>query len=514
MLNKTLAAILIGLTAFLITPKAMASDIPVLTWEKGKEHNLVIGGNNKDVKDWKIELISGDQATATFSPSRFDKKGYIVYSVQVPDSFVNGVYTVQLSSKSMPPKVIAGVRIVSISAYNLIQIPVKLFTILLALVFLITTLSIIRMKKYERIEYLRSKPADRIPGVFNLFYRFRYKAVDEINKSLFKFQLIREGELLHEISPILWSIVPIAALFLGGFVGVNGTVMSGVNLIPVALYFITAVIGVIDPFSGLMAGVGFAITQCVGGNVTSVRSIMSLLAVGIGWVVPGILSSLYQELLRKDDYPKLLKKLVPDLAAGAVGGLIFLVSELLTNSFADHRGPISVNNLALPALLAVIIVARINLQRFLVKDLHQKGVNYQIRVLVLPRVLSPRTIAIAALYFIGTAYVWTESWKFAGITAFLLSFPLSLLMVRFDSPVIKRFTVAKRHILLESLFVCFIAYVAFYYIQGLPLEVTQKGKLFILYAAVILFIHGLYSSIFDTSSRAEQNQDISEMEMA
>jgi len=513
MLNKTLTAILIGLTAFFVTPKAMASDIPVLTWEKGKEHNIVVGGNNANVKDWTIQLISGNQATATFSPSRFDKKGYIVYSVQVPDEFVNGVYTVQLSGKNMTPKIIAGVRIVTISAYNLIQIPIKLFIILLTLVFLISTLSIIRMKKYERIEYLRSKPAEKIPGIFNLFYKFRYKAVDEINKSLFKFQLIREGELLHEISPILWSLVPIFALALGGFVGVNGTLMSGVNLIPVALYFLTAVIGVVDPFSGLMAGVGFAITQCIGGNVTSVRSIMSLLAVGIGWVVPGILSSLYQELLRKDDYPKWAKRVVPDLAAGGVGGLIFLVSELLTNSFADHRGPISVNNLSLPALLAIIIVARINLQRFLVKDLHQKGVNYQIRVLVLPRVLSPRTIAIASLYFIGTAYVWTESWKFAGITAFLLSFPLSLLMIRFDSPVIKRLASAKRHILLESLIICFIAYLAFYYVQGLPLDVTQKGKLLILYTAGILFVHGLYSSIFDTSTRAEQFEEISELEL-
>jgi len=38
-------------------PVASAADIPVLTWEKGKEHNIVLGGNGI-VRDWNIQLNS------------------------------------------------------------------------------------------------------------------------------------------------------------------------------------------------------------------------------------------------------------------------------------------------------------------------------------------------------------------------------------------------------------------------------------------------------------------------
>jgi hypothetical protein len=241
---------------------------------------------------------------------------------------------------------------------------------------------------------------------------------------------------------------------------------------------------------------------------------MSLLAVGIGWVAPGILSSLYQDILRKDRYFKLARLIVPDVIASIVGGFVFLVAELLTNSFANHIGVISVNSLLIPLGLSVAILGRIHLYRYLVRDLHQTGENYQIRIMILPRVLSPRTILFASAYFAGTTYVWTESLQFAGITAFLLAFPLSLLMVRFESPVIKSLAKRDRHILLETLAVCTIATIAFFYVQSLPLEVTAKGKLLILYASVILFIHGFYSSIFDTSSRSNDVvKDLRESEM-
>jgi hypothetical protein len=155
-------------------------------------------------------------------------------------------------------------------------------------------------------------------------------------------------------------------------------------------------------------------------------------------------------------------------------------------------------------LLSVVIFARINLYRYLVKDLHQTGENYQIRILVLPRVLSPRTITFAAIYLAGTAYVWTQSLQFAVVASLLLSTPLALLMVRFDSPVIKAFKDAERYIVIEMIVIDTVSLVSFFYVQSLPLEVTAKGKLLILTTAVILFIHGFFCSVFDSSSRANQ----------
>ena len=502
MLNKLLAGLLIAFTTLSMAP-AHAEDIPVLTWEKGKEHNIVLGGNSQ-VKNWKIQLTSTTGETLDFKQSKLDPKGYVVFSVQIPDTYESGVYTVVTTGVDVPKKIVAGVKIVALSDYNLIQIPTKLILILLTLIFLVSTLSIMRMQKYERIEYLRAKPVEKLPGIFNLFARFRLAAVEELHKSLFKFQLVREGELLHKLSPITWATLPFATALLGGYIGLNGELILGVSLIPFALYALAAIIGVIDPFSGFTAAIGFAFAQSISGNVTSVRSVMSLVAVGIGWVAPGILSSLYQDVLNKDNYFHIAKKIVPDVVASVIGGLIFLVAQLLTNSFVDQVAPITVSTYLIPMILSVVIFTRINLYRYLVKDLHQTGENYQIRILVLPRVLSPRTITFAGLYLAGTVYVWTESLQFAVISSLLLSTPLALLMVRFDTPVIKAFKDAQRYILVEMVVIATVSFISFFYIQSLPLEVTAKGKLFILSTAIILFIHGFFSSVFDTSSRSEQ----------
>jgi len=502
MLNKLFAGLLIAFTTLSMAP-AHAEDIPVLTWEKGKEHNIVLGGNSQ-VKNWKIQLTSTTGETLDFKQSKLDPKGYVVFSVQIPDTYESGVYTVVTTGVDVPKKIVAGVKIVALSDYNLIQIPTKLILILLTLIFLVSTLSIMRMQKYERIEYLRAKPTEKLPGIFNLFAKFRMGAIAELHKSLFKFQLVREGELIHKLSPITWATLPFATALLGGYIGLNGELILGVSLIPFALYALAAIIGVIDPFSGFTAAIGFAFAQSISGNVTSVRSVMSLVAVGIGWVAPGILSSLYQDILNKDNYFHFAKKIVPDVVASVIGGLIFLVAQLLTNSFVDQVASIAVSTYLIPMILSAVIFARINLYRYLVKDLHQTGENYQIRILVLPRVLSPRTITFAGLYLAGTVYVWTESLQFAVISSLLLSTPLALLMVRFDTPVIKAFKDAQRYILVEMVVIATVSFISFFYIQSLPLEVTAKGKLLILSTAIILFIHGFFSSVFDTSSRSEQ----------
>ncbi len=488
-------------------PVASAADIPVLTWEKGKEHNIVLGGNGI-VKDWKIQLKAQGRAPLDFTKSRVDARGFVVFSVNIPDSYESGIYSVETNSTQEAGKVVAGVRIVEISDYNLIQIPTKLFIILFTLIILISTLSILRMQKYEKIEYLRAKLAQAPTGPIGFLYRFRNSSIEEIHRSIFKFQLIREGELLHKFSPAAWAVVPWVALAIGALVSANERLIQGVQLTPVLFYAGIAVIGLLDPFSGFMAGVGFAFIHCVTGNVSSVRGVMSLVAIGVGWFAPGLISSLYSDALNKDSYSLFLKRFVPDVLASAIGGLVFFSAQLLTNSFADHQGPISGSGYLIPAIFSVVVFARIQGEKWLNKDLHQTGQNYQIRVLVLPRVISPRTIVFAAMYFAAAIYVWTESWTFALQIAATLAIPMALLMVRFEHPVVPFLKKLERHIFVEVSALVAIAYSAFHYIQSLPLEVTQKGRMFVGYTAVLLLIHGLYSSIYDSSHREKENREL------
>lgn len=491
----------------LSVPVASAADIPVLTWEKGKEHNIVLGGNGI-VKDWKIQLNAEGATPLDLTKSRVDARGFVVFSVNIPDTYPSGIYTVTTNSTQEGSKVVAGVRIVEMSDYNLIQIPTKLFLILITLIVLISTLSILRMQKYEKIEYLRAKLAEAPKGPIGFLYRFRDSSIEEIHRSIFKFQLIREGELLHKFSPIAWAVVPWLALGMGALVSAQERLIQGVQLTPVLAYAVIAVIGLLDPFSGFMAGVGFAVIHCVTGNVSSVSGVMSLVAISVGWFAPGLISSLYADALNKDSYSLFLKEFLPDLLASALGGLVFFSAQLLTNSFADHQGPITASGYLIPAIFSGLVFARIQGEKWLNKDLHQTGQNYQIRVLVLPRIISPRTILLSALYFASAIYVWTESWVFAFEIAAILAVPMALLMVRFENPVVPFLKKFERHIFAEVTIIVAIANSVFNYIQSLPLEVTQKGRMFVGYTAVLLLIHGFYSSIYDSSHREKERQEL------
>ena len=509
-MNKLLATLVAGVALLLSAPVASAADIPVLTWEKGKEHNIVLGGNGI-VNNWKIQLESLDNSPLVFKKSRVDDRGFVVYSVNIPDSFPSGIFNVVTTNAQEDGKVVAGVRIVEMSDYNLIQIPTKLFIILFTLIILVSTLSMLRMQKYEKIEYLRAKLAQAPRGPAGFLYRFRDSSIEEIHRSIFKFQLIREGELLHKFSPIAWAVVPWIALGLGALVSANERLIQGVQLMPVLIYAGIAVIGLLDPFSGFMAGVGFAVVHCLTGDVSSVRGVMSLVAIAAGWFAPGLISSLYSDALNKDSYPMIIKRFLPDVLASAIGGLVFFSAQLLTNSFADHPVPITASGYLLPALFSCLVFARIQGEKWLNKDLHQTGKNYQVRVLVLPRVVSPRTIVFSAAYFAAAIYVWTESWDFALKTAAILVVPMLLLMVRFENPVIPVLRKLQRHIFVEVTIILALAYLVFNYIQSLPIEVTQKGRMFVSYTAVLLLIHGFYSSIFDSSHREKESR---EMELA
>jgi hypothetical protein len=364
------------------------------------------------------------------------------------------------------------------------------------------------MQKYERIEYLRGKLAAAPGGPVGFLYRFRESSIEEIHRSIFKFQLIREGELLHKFSPAAWAVLPWVALGLGALVSANERLIQGVQLTPVLFYAGIAVIGLLDPFSGFMAGVGFAVVHCVTGDVSTVRAAMSLVAISVGWFAPGLISSLYSDALNKDSYPLFVKRFLPDLLASAIGGLVFFSAQLLTNSFADHPVPISASGYLVPAIFSFIVFARIQAEKWLNKDLHQTGENYQIRVLQLPRVISPRTILLAAGYFAAAIYVWTESWDYALKTALILAVPMLILMVRFENPVVPFLRKLDRHIFVETTVLLVIAFILFNYIQSLPIEVTQKGRMFISYTVVLLLIHGFYSSVCDSSNREKEKREL------
>jgi hypothetical protein len=288
---------------------------------------------------------------------------------------------------------------------------------------------------------------------------------------------------------------------LGAYIGVSTNSTQGIPGISLALFFIAALVGVLDPYSGFTAVVGFSFLQTLQGNISSVRAITALIAIAAAWIAPGVISSLYRDMLDKEEFPSWIQKQMPSVVSAAFGGAIFYSMHLLLSSLLDRVGPITNSRIDLSLLLALAILVKSQYEKSVNTKLLLTGSNVEVKSIHLARVISPVATTFLFLFFSSVAYSWTESSLFAVIAAVLLTTPMLLLQVRFATPVIPFLARIKRGILTEGLVNTAIAVIAFTSIQILPFEVIQKGKLFIAAATIPLIIHAIFSSLYDTQER-------------
>jgi hypothetical protein len=231
------------------------------------------------------------------------------------------------------------------------------------------------------------------------------------------------------------------------------------------------------------------------------RAVGALMAIALAWLAPGLIASIYREMIAKDSLPKALSRTLPTIFASFFGAAIFFSSELLLSSLLDRTGPIVNSRIDLPIAVGVAVFLKSRLEILIDRRSLLSDANLEVKSIRLSRIISPRAMAILALFFAGVSYVWTESLVFSAVTAVVFTIPLLLLQVRFASPVVRALSRVPRNILVESTIVSAISFAIFTYIQSTPFEVIQKGKLIILGAAVPLVLHALFSSLSDTRDR-------------
>ena len=501
MLNKFTALCVAVFSLFVAIPASTAaSDIPLLSWERGKEQNIVLGGYTTQ-SSWNIQLVAEGQEPLEFSKSTANQDGYFVYSIFLPSDFPTGAYRVESVGITGEVTVVAGVQIVDLMYFDIIRVPYQLLFLLTVLIFLISSLSTLRLRRYEQMSYLQSKSEVHLNPAIASFYRLRHSSVDGVQRSLFKHVIKKEGELLHKVSPSLWALVPVATFIFGSYIGIAAGSQLGIPSIPVLLFVIAAIIGVMDPYSGFTAALGFSILQTMQGQISSMRAVGALMAIALAWVAPGLISSIYREMIVKDNLPKAIQRSLPTIFSVFFAGAIFFTAELLLASLLDRAGPIVNSRFDLPIAVGIFVLVKQRLEVYVDRRSLLSSSKIEVKSIRLSRIISPRAVAILVLFFAGVMYVWTESVLFSVITAVVFVIPLILLQVRFASPVVEFLGKMPRNILIESTIVSAISFAIFIYIQSTPFEVIQKGKLIILGAALPLLIHAVFSSLSDTRDR-------------
>ena len=82
---------------FLISPAANAAttvNVPLLTWEAGKQQVVVLGGPGSNGA-WKMQFEGENIDPLAFKQTRKDGKGAYLYTLDLPKDLTPGAYVVQ-----------------------------------------------------------------------------------------------------------------------------------------------------------------------------------------------------------------------------------------------------------------------------------------------------------------------------------------------------------------------------------------------------------------------------------
>jgi len=498
----------------IITPSfAAAVDIPLLTWERGRVQEVVLGGGAVE-NNWVVTLEGAGISTQTFSRSKPNGSGYIVYSLSLPEDFPLGGYIINAVGTGAPITKVAAVSIVPMTTYAVTQVPTDLAWIIAMIVFLSATISAFRARKYATLTFESTQLSPTGLDVYDITnakskiamnfkpYALRIKAISELRPSLVRFLLLRNGELAHRLSPALYGILPLVGI-IGAFVAsVEVNKANSLAATGLAAFLAIALLGIFDAFSGLIATAAFWIIQLFVGNVSSFRDLMVMFALGICWVAPGLFTTIYREAAARD-FKKPISYFTGLLEAALVGGLIFYFGQKVINSFLVNISAARTIKVLDIAIIAAAIIIRALAEDASAKKLDgaQAHLEHQPESIFVARVSSPETAVALSITFFSFSYLWTASFAKSLIFAALFAAPYYLLFIAIPQAGLAFLAKAPRNIFAEALIAGGVTLVIYNQISSLPMLSTQKSQVFLICAGIPGLLHALYSAMCDSAER-------------
>ena len=516
--NRFLAVLLAAIFSFGAIPNATAADIPSLTWERGKEQNIVLGGNSIPAS-WTIQMSDGKESNSlTFVRSNPNAEGYLVYSVSIPAKYPLGYYAVKVyGAGSTAGSLVAGINIIEMRTYSITQIPNDLRNIILWLALVITSFSTMRSKKYAKHSYRREADlvetnglvADkRFPKLLYQAYKLRQSVFAENKSSLFKYLLKRDGTLSHRIDPRLWTVMPGIGVIVGLISGF--ATKSNAPIIPVYFLAALALVGLLDSYSGFFAAFGFATAQIMLGQATSLRSFLILLTLGLSWSGCVLFGELLFSMSKRDFKGiKLIGKEERTNEAvifptALFSGSLFYYLQFLAHSLSAKPFTNNLEVIGISVLIGVSFILRNlfskNLEAKLDKnvDTEFKVEEFEIQALV-----NPTGVFVVGIYFTLIIYVWTLNWGVAVIPGLIMTAPFAALLVRLEKPEFRVLTKWKRNIYFEAILVALISFGLHWLVSKSPNEVIHKSEILLAVGFIPTLFHAALSSLYDVTGNRE-----------
>ena len=514
MTKRLLSSLLTTFFLFSFTPLAQAVDIPLLTWERGKEQNVVVGGvSPKDI--FQVKLLRPGSPQIIMKPSSINKRGFLVYSANLPPELPLGEYTVYVfGNRDTSGSQVAQVEVIALTRYSITEIPMDLVLVFLTLIFFITALTVTRSGDRAHLAYMRQRTlvenetllfSKSVPRVIYPVYLLRAGAHVKLRNSIFKFQLLKDETFIHKASPLLWALLP----GLGLCLGLQGGLVTRGGLATIPLYSLIAlsIVGLFDAYSGVFALLGFSIGQIVVGQVMSFRSILVLISLGLSLVLVGLISDLLYSGVRKDisrnksHFQRKASQYIALVAISLVTGVLYYSTLLLTQSLSievtSDNPKFLITAIVVGVSAGIKIISHQTLDMKLLKS--SKPDVLVMHEFQSHRFLSPMASLFIALSSLFIAFTWTTNWTFSllfGLLVFAIATTFTSRLPFAKLQVLRKW---RRNILFESALVSYLGYILFIIIRNLPYQASVKSQIFIISAIALPLLHALISSLHPES---------------
>ena len=505
---KILSVFCLSFIFSLEAQSAVAADVPLLVWERGRIQQVVVGGGAIE-NDWQITLEGMGITPLKFERSSESGDGYAIFSIQLPNNLPIGGYTVVSEGNRSPRSVVSGINVIESLAYEITNVPLDLTKVIVIFTFLTGLLAALRARRYSNLSYRSTQIIDIAnPQLvkFDLWHRVKYflyiqriRSLINIPKSLFRFLLIHEGELLHKVAKPLYAHLPIVGLLAGIVVTLESQKAGGIGAAGLAIFVFVGLIALLDSYSGLFAVIGFWLSQFAYGNINSFRDALIILSVSISWIAPPMFSALVKlalksDNLRKSPQTKTLIEQIGIVLGAVIATVTFYFGQQLLNSvLGDFSSSRNISTTALGVYISACIVKSV-IENFIFSNRFaaERFDSDQVQSISIARVNSPTTAIVVLAATFSYAYLWTESAQKSMISALLFSTPYFLAFIKLGDIKFLHGREITRNLIVEPTLVAVVTFTIYSQISNVALLADQRAELFVVLSALPCFIHGIF----------------------
>jgi hypothetical protein len=373
----------------LVTPIAAALDSPELTWDRGRQQSITLGGNTSS-QLWQIKL-EGAGKSLKFDQSSKNKDGFIVYTIDIPQDLPVDRYKVLVYSQATDVSTVAYVNISPTISYDPLSDPKKVGVIAVIAFTLLTFFTGNRSESQSNEENQTESDDPSSLGSVDTAYMGvgatkrgrgdllrigRSKLTQQLDllrhvfvsntapRSPLFMRILADSTYLQAISGLLVVVMPLIGIGLGISIGLDTNLNN--SLIPTSLGLMIGILilALLDALAGLTAFVTYFLFVLLSGNISSFSDIQSLLGLSLLWFTPALAAGATRPLRRAASdwsaWERVTDVLVSTLiTAWAIKGMVLAI-----DGFAKEKTQIATHSDLLALIGGGLIVIRYLLEEF------------------------------------------------------------------------------------------------------------------------------------------------------